>query len=153
MYVRNVYSRLARGRTKEIPTSLRGPASTGLSRARRCAGVGGNGATGSGAYSPRTARDWSVPRADWPTRLSDGIEAEPSPRGPRTVYTQRTAVSALFRLSSSPISLLSRWSLSSLRPQHRGWGFILFFASRFPNPTYFVSRSLARPFESSLSAA
>lgn len=148
MYVPNVYSRLARSLAAGQKRSLHPCVARhrlARSRARRCASVGGTArlvVVHSGAYSSQTARDWSVPRADWPTRLNDGTERCRVHADTQYTHSGRL-FSGLFHLSS-PISLLSRWSLSSLRLLHRGRGFILSFASRFPNPTYFVSRSLVR---------
>lgn len=119
---------------------------------RRRAGVGGTARL----VVVRIRRERRV-IGPWRTQIGWLAErrytAEPSPRGHASIYTQRTAVLGSLFCLSSPISLLSRWSLSSLRPLHRGRGFILSFTSRFPNPTYFVSRSLARLLESRLSAA
>lgn len=62
MYATCIHGSLARSRRdkREIPTSLRGSASTGPSWAQRCAGVGGTTTRLVVAY------DWSVLRGDWP---------------------------------------------------------------------------------------
>lgn len=115
-----------------------------VAEVRRCAGVGGTArlvVVRSGAFSSRTARDWSVPGADWPTRLSNGIERSGVHADARYTHSGRL-FSALFH-PSSPISLLSRWSLSSSRPPAPRPGIYPFLCLSIPQ-SHLLRLSLAR---------
>lgn len=138
-----MYSRLAR-RDKRDPTSLRGSASTGWSRSgeapalavwlqlvvvRSRAGV-------------RRGRDAIGRCRALIGRLDPATAVESSPRGLRSVRAYprpRTAVSPI-SVSLFPF----RRSLSLFSSPATRSGIYPFLASRFPNPTYSVSRSLVR---------